>query len=322
MNNQYTLRDFLNEIEEEKIAGAKQMPGFVQDLGGQVLKKYNPVMTAVSVASSAKQTAGNAAIKQGHADDIMGVSGRFNKVAFITRKNKSKDKDNEHSNLYKQPKRRLNSKERALIASGATLAGLGLYGSMKHKDPLWAAKTINKNKKPLAAKAVGNVIKHSPFKDAAREVNRAVQDEYGVFAPKGLKDGDIAGKVDDMVRGGNKSNLLNVFGLSAAMMLGKNTGDLVYNGLLDRVKAKKLALKEQEQRQADEVSSKLKAEDLFKKASIATGDDIVTAVNKSVEKFLPEEIKKRQDRRNRYNTTVDYVDHGAHGGDAPQRRNK
>ena len=61
---------------------------------------------------------------------------------------------------------------------------------------------------------------------------------------------------------------------------------------------------------------------MFKKASIATGDDIVTAVNKSVEKFLPEEIRKREARRNRYNSTVDYVDHGAHGGDAPQRRNK
>lgn len=318
MNNQYTLYDFIEDMGDEKVASLMGAANVAQAVGGKALKSINPLMTVKSVGDTAKQTAVKNAAKQGHADAIMGVSGRFNKVAALIKKRK--EEDNKYSSLYKRRKKRLTSRERALVAGGATVAGLSLYGAAKHKDPLWAARAINRNKAAVASKAASKLINNSPFKDVAREASKAVNDTYAVHSP--AKDAKIGDKVDSMVRGGNPANLASVFGLSMAMMAGKNTGDLAYNRFMEHVKAKKLQNQEEEQRQADAISSKLKAEDLFKKASIATGDDIVTAVNKSVEKFLPEEIKKREDRRNRYNSTVDYVDHGAHGGDAPQRRNK
>ena len=314
MNGQYTLYDFINEVDEEKTAGLSQA------VAGTALKSINPLMTVKSVSDTAKQRSAQNAIKQDHANNLMGVSGKFNKVAFSIRKKKS-DKDKKYGNLYKKKNRRLNSAERALIAGGVTTAGLGLYGAAKHKDPLWAARVVNRNKGVAASKTMSKLIKHSPFRDVAREASRAVHDTYGTSSPK-ENTGSLSNRADDMIRGGNAKNLAGVFGLSMAMAAGKNTGDLVYNRFMDQVKAKKLEVAKEEQRQADAVSEKLKAEDLFKKASISTGDDIVTAVNKSVEKFLPEEIRKREARRNRYNSTVDYVDHGAHGGDAPQRRNK
>lgn len=313
MNGQYALYDFINEVSEEKTAGLSQA------VAGTALKSINPLMTVKSINDTAKQRSAQNAIKQGHADSLMGVSGKFNKVAFSIRKKKS-DEDKKYGNLYKKKKRRLNSAERGLIASGATVAGLSLYGAAKHKDPLWAAKVINRNKGAAASKAISGLIKHSPLRDVAKSTSSAIHDAHGTMPPK--KKDSINNQVDDMVSGGNAKNIPGVFGLSMAMMAGRNTGDLIYNRFMDHVKAKKLEVAKEEQRQADAISEKLKAEDLFKKASISTGDDIVTAVNKSVEKFLPEEIKKREARRNRYNSTVDYVDHGAHGGDAPQRRNK
>ena len=312
------------KAQEEKIAGLNQAAVLARGVGGKALKAVNPVSTAVGVVSSAKNSAMRDTEKQNRADNAMGVSGRFSKVAAT---DKDQIEDKRYGRLYKKKKKGLTSNQRAVIASGATLGLLGLYGSAKHKDPLYVPKVINRNKGFLGAKAVGAAIKQTPFKDVAREASRAMRDANKTNQQVDLEDLGNSVDIDDVIAGGAGNSpyshqVVKVIGLGMAGAAGKKMGDALYENLTEKVKAKKLAREKEEQERADAYSKNLRAADLFKKASIATGDDIVTAVNKSVEKFLPEEIKKREERRNRYNSTVNYVDHGAHGGDAPQRRNK
>lgn len=320
MKNQYTLYDFLRGVDEEKIAGFDRAARLANNVGGKALKALNPISTAVGTVSSAKNSAMQIAVNQNKMDSEMGVSGRFRKVAA----DKDETEDKRYARLYKEKKRGWTKNQRAAAASGITLAALAGYGSIKNKDPLYLPKTINRNKGFLAGRTIGALIKQSPFKDVANQANQAIHHHYGTQPHVDLEPGD---KLDKIMNGaaGNRSiqsHMARALGTSLAIAAGKKAGDALVEDLSERVKAKKLAREKEEQEWHDAYSKNLKAADLFKKASIATGDDIVTAVNKSVEKFLPEEIKKREERRNRYNSTVDYVDHGAHGGDAPQRRNK
>lgn len=315
------------KAQEEKVAGFERATNIARNVGGKALNAVNPVTTAVGLASSAKNSARQTAAKQGYADELMGVSGRFNKVAS----SKKEEEDKRYSHLYKKKKGYLTAKQRAAIASGLTLGGLGLYGAVKHKDPLWAPKEFNRNKGLIAGRMMNKMIYKSPFKDVAQAASDAIKHSnadkaMAMAAANSNLDMDSVDKMNEAIvnAGQNKSGfgLGHVFGAAVAAGLGQRTGDAIYQRVVESARAKKLAREKEEQERADAYSKGLKADDLFKKASIATGDDIVTAVNKSVEKFLPEEIRKRQERRNRYNSTVDYVDHGAHGGDAPQRRNK
>ena len=321
MNNRSMLYDFLREIGEEKSAGFNEAAAAARGIGGKALKVVNPVSTAVNTVSSAKNSEKQIAAKQNFADSMMGVSGRFNKVAA----DKDDTEDKRYGRLYKKKKKSLTKNQKAAIASGITLAGLVGYGSIKHKDPLFFPKIVKQNKGYLAGKTVGALVKQSPAKEVVYQAKQAIHDHYGIKLPIELDDAD---KMDLMMRrsiNGNRSvqsQMARAAGITLAAAAGKKLGDSLADRLTESVKAKRLAREKEEQEWHDAYSKDLKAADLFKKASIATGDDIVTAVNKSVEKFLPEEIKKREERRNRYNSTVNYVDHGAHGGDAPQRRNK
>ena len=306
------------KAREEKVASFDRAAGIARNVGGKALKAVNPVGTVVGVASSAKNSAIKTATKQGYADELMGVSGRFNKIAS----SKKEEEDKRYSHLYKKKKGYLTAKQRAAIASGLTLGGVGLYGAIKEKDVLWGPKVLNRNKLVFGSKAMNKMIYASPFKDVAQAAADGIRDS-GSAKLNAVGEANAAAGAAEVGKNNNVAlGLAKTFGTALAAGAGYKAGDAIYQRVVETARAKKLAREKEEQERADAYSKGLKAEDLFKKASIATGDDIVTAVNKSVEKFLPEEIKKRQERRNRYNSTVDYVDHGAHGGDAPQRRNK
>ena len=98
MNNRSMLYDFLREIGEEKSAGFNEAAAAARGIGGKALKVVNPVSTAVNTVSSAKNSEKQIAAKQNFADSMMGVSGRFNKVAA----DKDDAEDKRYGRLYRK----------------------------------------------------------------------------------------------------------------------------------------------------------------------------------------------------------------------------
>lgn len=286
----------------------------VRKAGRALPKAINPVLQAVSMMDTVKSSSQHSIARQNAADQTMGVNGNFKKFAAYG------DADDErYKKLYVKQKKPMSDKQKALIASGATLGALALYGGVKHSDPLWAGKALFRNKGVAGSKAFHAMVKNTPLKDVAKYVGAGVND--GFKAPPFKDDKlNVEDHLDKAIKGGG--GLGDVFLLGITAGVGKDIGQKAMSSLREKMLRKKLAQEAEERAKLNAYSKDISAEDLFKKASTSTGDDIATAVNKSVEKFLPDEIRKRAQRTNRYNSYVDYVDQGAHGGDAPQRRLK
>ena len=287
---------------------------FAKKIGGALPKAINPVMQAASIMDTVKSSSQQSLARQNGADQTMGVNGNFRKFAAYG------DADDEkYKKLYAKQKKPMSDKQKALIVGGATLGALALYGGVKHSDPLWAGKALTRNKAVVASKATNALLKTTPLKDTVRYVDAGIKAGFKVPQAKDSKL-TIEDHLDRAVKGGG--GLGNVFLLGITAGVGKDIGQKSMSSLREKMFRKKLAQEAEERAKLNAYSKDISAEDLFKKASTSAGDDIATAVNKSVEKFLPDEIRKRAQRTNRYNSYVDYVDQGAHGGDAPQRRLK